>query len=136
MSIRLGTRRLWLGLAVAAPLALGASVAFGSIPDSGGVIHGCYLSNGNLRVVDSPSATCKSNETALDWSTTGPAGPAGPAGPKGDTGATGPAGPQGPPGPTGPQGATGATGPQGPAGAPAIRFFAHMAADGTLIASS
>jgi hypothetical protein len=122
--------------------------------------------SGELRVIDAPAAACKNGEAALDWSQTGvpgPAGPVGPQGPKGDTGsqgpqgppgATGPAGPQGPQGdtgpagPAGPQGPKGDTGPagpqgpkgdpgaQGPAGADAPRFFAHMAADGTLIAHS
>jgi hypothetical protein len=115
------------------------SLAFGAIPDSGGVIHGCYLSNGNLRVVEHDT-DCRNSETALDWSQTGPTGPQGPAGPagppgptgpqgpagpKGDAGAVGPAGPQGPQGvkgdkgdtgPQGPQGAKGDTGPQGPPG--------------------
>src|SRR3954462_5811881 len=87
-----------------------------AIPDSNGVIHGCVLPSGNLRVIDSASEACKGNAASLDWSQTGPRGPAGPAGPagpqgpKGDTGATGPAGPAGPKGDTG---ATGATGPQG-----------------------
>jgi Collagen triple helix repeat (20 copies) len=113
--------------------AVGGGVAFAAIPDSSGVIHGCYQKNvGNLRVID-PSAgdNCRPSEIAISWSQTGPQGPTGPTGPtgpqgpKGDTGATGPAGPAGPAGPkgdtgaTGPQGPkgdTGATGPQGPAG--------------------
>src|SRR5262245_24960590 len=66
-----------------------------AIPDSNGVIHGCVLPSGNLRVIDSASATCKGNEASLDWSQTGPQGLAGPMGPKGDTGATGATGPQG-----------------------------------------
>src|SRR3954468_11439708 len=65
-----------------------------AIPDSNGVIHGCVLPSGNLRVIDSASEACKGNAASLDWSQTGPRGPAGPAGPagpqgpKGDTGAT------------------------------------------------
>lgn len=61
----------------------GATVAFASIPGGNGVIHGCYLkSNGNLKVVDSATQTCRRDETALNWNQTGPAGPstAGPAG--------------------------------------------------------
>lgn len=118
-----------LGRAIAlvgvALLALGG-VAYASIPDAGGVIHGCYgNSNGQLRVIDTPSASCKNNETAITWSQSGPAGPQGPTGATGpqgatgDTGDTGPAGPQGPAGSQGPQGdtgAVGATGPQGPVG--------------------
>jgi Collagen triple helix repeat (20 copies) len=117
-------RWLLVGTVVGAVLAGGAALA--SIPDSSGVIHGCYQKNvGNLRVID-PSAgdSCRPAEIALSWSQTGPQGPPGPQGPtglqgpKGDTGATGPAGPAGPPGPKGDTGATGATGPAGPAGPP------------------
>ena len=56
MSIRLGSRRLWLGLLVVATLTIGAGVAFGSIPDSGGVIHACYKGNGDMRLIDNASA--------------------------------------------------------------------------------
>jgi Collagen triple helix repeat (20 copies) len=96
--------------------AVGGGVALAAIPDSSGVINGCYQKNvGNLRVID-PGAgdSCRPSEIAISWSQTGPQGPPGPQGPKGDTGATGPAGPVGP---AGPKGDTGATGPQGPAGA-------------------
>jgi hypothetical protein len=109
-----------LGTVLGAFLA-GGAVTLAAIPDSSGVIHGCYQKNvGNLRVID-PGAgdDCRPSEIAIRWSQTGPQGPAGPAGPqgpKGDTGATGPAGPAGPAGPEGPKGDTGATGPEGPAG--------------------
>jgi hypothetical protein len=100
--------------------AVGGGAAFAAIPDSSGVINGCYQKNvGNLRVID-PSAgdSCRPSEIAISWSQTGPQGPPGPQGPKGDTGATGATGPAGPVGPAGPKGDTGATGPQGPAGPP------------------
>lgn len=100
--------------AVVAAAALAGGVAYATIPDAG-VIHGCYTNaNGSLRVVD--TATCKSNETALDWNQQGVQGPPGPQGPTGDTGATGPAGPPGP------QGDKGETGPQGPAGPGAVAW--------------
>jgi hypothetical protein len=91
-------RRKWLATVVVAAgvlvsACLGA-VAYASIPDVGGAIHGCYKTNGgNLRVID-PSAggACQSSETPLDWSQTGPRGQRGP------TGAEGPQGPQGPEG--------------------------------------
>ncbi len=114
-----------LGGVVGAILAGGA--AFAAIPDSNGVINGCFQKNvGNLRVID-PSAgdSCRPSEVPISWSQTGPAGPqgpkgdtgaTGPQGPKGDTGATGPQGPAGPIGPAGPTGATGAQGPAGPVG--------------------
>jgi hypothetical protein len=79
----------------------GGAATLAAIPDSSGVIHGCYQKNvGNLRVIDpSAGAECRPSEIAIEWSETGPQGPPGPQGPKGDTGDTGP---------------TGATGPQGP----------------------
>jgi len=81
-------------LAVALALVLAAGVAWATIPDAGGVIHGCFKKlGGDLRVID-PAAggACKSSETSLDWSQTGPQGPQGPQG------AQGPQGPQGPQG--------------------------------------
>lgn len=75
-------------------ISLMSIIAYAAIPDSNGVIHGCYkTSNGSLRVIDSPAVQCDPrNETAISWNQTGPQGPQGPAGPQG---------PQGPEGPTG-----------------------------------
>jgi hypothetical protein len=91
-----------------------AYAASASIPDSGGVIHGCYkpISNGSvsqLGVIDTalPGGTCPKGETALSWNQTGPQGPAGPVGATGATGLTGPEGAVGPAGPQGPQGPPG-----------------------------
>jgi hypothetical protein len=79
-----------VGLAVATVLggAMTATV-LASIPDSGGVIHGCYRSNGSLSIIDSATQTCTGNETALNWNQTGPQGPAGPQGPQGPAGPAG-----------------------------------------------
>jgi hypothetical protein len=132
----MGTRR-WsrrmagrLGLTGVAGLAI-AGFAYAAIPDSSGVIHGCYATkNGALRVIDS-SAKCANAELALNWNQVGPrgepgpAGPAGAQGPKGDTGAAGPQGAKGDPGamgPQGPKGDTGATGSPGPPGVVASAF--------------
>lgn len=80
-------------VAAAAAIALvGGGVAYASIPDGSGVIHGCIKSNSMLKVIDSASETCASGETPLTWSQTGPVGATGPTGPAGATGATGPAG--------------------------------------------
>jgi len=52
-------------------------VAYAAIPDSEGVIHGCFnKQNGNLRVVESGGA-CRSSESAIDWNQQGPPGPPG-----------------------------------------------------------
>jgi hypothetical protein len=91
-----------------------------SIPDSQGVIHGCYnKSNSTLRLIDNTVTTCNQNETAITWNQVGPQGPQGLPGPQGLAGPQGPAGPQGaagPQGPAGPIGSQGPSGPQGPAG--------------------
>src|SRR5438067_4131078 len=77
-----GTKMRWALVALAASvLALGGGMAYASIPSSDGVIHACYTNkDGSLRVIDSPSQTCQSKETALNWNTQGPQGPQGPQG--------------------------------------------------------
>jgi hypothetical protein len=98
-------RRGLLALAVVAVAASAslAAVGYASIPDAGGVIHGCYHVNGQgqvdgsaqLRVIDPESANkdgkaCKKDEASLDWNQQGIPGPQGPQG------SQGPQGPQGP----------------------------------------
>jgi hypothetical protein len=57
-------------------VALGG-VAYATIPDSNGTIHGCYQKpSGNLRVVES-SSQCRGDEQSLDWNQQGPPGPPG-----------------------------------------------------------
>jgi hypothetical protein len=86
-------RKLGTIVAGIAAVALG-STAFAAIPDSGGLIHSCYKkSGGALRVIDTASASCDSNETPLDWNQQGPQGPQGAPGPKGDKGEKGDPGP-------------------------------------------
>jgi len=81
---------LW-GVALVALLLV--TVASATIPDGGGVVHGCYTkSGGALRVIDDSVTNCKSTETSLTWNQTGPKGSTGARGVTGDTGATGPAG--------------------------------------------
>jgi hypothetical protein len=117
-----------IAIAAVASLTLAAGIAYATIPDSSGVIHGCYKTqNGQLRVID--SGACGPSETALDWSQTGPTGAQGPTGPQGPTGSPGPTGQQGPTGQAGPRGL------QGPPG-PGILAWAHVSADGTVLGSS
>ena len=114
-----------------------------AIPDANGVIHGCFKSaedddedgretgsrsgdnkgsddesrgNGQLRVIDPATDSCRPSETPISWNQTGAQGPEGPAGPQGPAGPAGPAGAQGPAGPAGPAGPEGPAGPQGPQG--------------------
>ncbi len=92
-----------------------AGIAYATIPDGSGVIHGCYAkasSNtvppGSLRVIDTGvGQSCGLNEVALTWNQQGVKGATGPQG------AQGPAGPQGPAGSQGQQGPAGSTGPSG-----------------------
>jgi hypothetical protein len=106
--------------AVVATLGLAGGVAWASIPDAAGVIHGCYQkNNGQLRVIDSAQTqACAPAESPLNWNQTGPQGPQGPQGPLGPKGDAGPTGPQGAPGPQGDPGAPGAQGQPGPQGLP------------------
>jgi hypothetical protein len=76
-------KRAWVILAAAGAVAAVIGIAQAAIPDQGGVIHGCYGSTGLLRVIDAPTETCRSNETALNWAQAGPPGPVGPTGPVG-----------------------------------------------------
>jgi len=61
-------------------------------------VHSCVAKDGTIRIV-AATATCRAQETALDWNIVGPAGPAGPTG---STGAAGQPGAPGNPGPRGP----------------------------------
>ena len=75
-------------LALVAALAAAGGVAYSSIPDAQGVIHGCYDSTGALRVIDTDgSGICRGGETALDWNQQGQPGPTGHTGPAGPPGA-------------------------------------------------
>lgn len=80
----LSRRARWaVPIALVMVLAAGAAggIAYASIPDPAGVIHGCYQkSNGSLRVIDTQAGgTCGSAENPLNWNQTGPAGPRGPS---------------------------------------------------------
>jgi hypothetical protein len=89
--------RLWI--VTGAVVAASAAAAYATIPDSGGVIHGCYAkSGGTIRVIDASVTGCKSTETSLDWNQQGQPGLPGPPGPQGAQGEPGPPGPKGDPG--------------------------------------
>jgi hypothetical protein len=66
------TRFVSNSLAIAVLCVTMVGVAFATIPDADGVIHGCYgKSNGQLRVEES-STNCKNNEIPLTWGFQGP----------------------------------------------------------------
>jgi hypothetical protein len=65
----------WLVLVAAGGLA--GQTALAAIPDSSGVIHGCYSPsrNGSLRVIDTEAnQKCKATEVGLTWNQAGPQG--------------------------------------------------------------
>jgi hypothetical protein len=113
-------RRVALAITAVVVVAIAGGVTYAVAQiGSGGVFHGCYTSaNGQLRLIDPATDSCRPSETAVSWSQTGPQGLKGDPGPPGPAGPQGPAGPHGIPGPHGPAGPQGATGPQGPAGPP------------------
>jgi hypothetical protein len=93
------SRTLAVAVAVVAAL-LAAGIAYATIPDSAGVIHGCYsktssttLPPGSVRVVDTGlGQSCSQNEVALSWNQQGVKGATGPQGPQGLAGLQGPGG--------------------------------------------
>jgi len=116
-------RRLFLVVAAAVAVLITAGVAYATIPDSGGVIHGCFgKSGGDLRVIDASVTNCQKTESSLTWNIQGVQGP---QGPQGAQGPIGPAGPQGIQGPIGPQGLMG---PQGPSGTSHAYFVVNGSA--------
>ena len=77
---------------------------------------GVYPVSKGLRLIDTATESCASDETQTTWNQTGPAGPTG------ATGATGP---------TGPQGAQGAQGPPGVSGWHVVNTATQSVAGGT-----
>ena len=125
----MGTRALWLALALAVITAIAAAAAGGGssakITGKGiasHTINSQHLVNHTIQAHDLSTALVQSLRG--QQGATGAQGPAGPQGQKGDTGATGAQGPKGATGATGIQGATGLTGAQGPPG------LAHVSTDG------
>jgi len=72
-------RARWVALVVVVLGLAAGGIAYASIPDSSGVIHGCYAKiNGQLRVIDTDAGgKCTSGEKSLSWNQTGPQGPPG-----------------------------------------------------------
>jgi hypothetical protein len=82
MRSSLRRRSVGLLLVVTVLLAVGGGIAYATIPNNDGVIHGCWNHlTGQLRVYDPASGpntlpiACTPAEHALDWNQTGPQGP-------------------------------------------------------------
>ena len=76
--------RALLAAVASATAAMAGGIAYAAIPDSSGVIHGCYNPNGadspngtTLSIVNSDTSSCRNNQTAITWNQTGPQGLAG-----------------------------------------------------------
>lgn len=72
---------LLVGAAAVIAVAAGTGIAWASIPDSSGVIHGCYKPQGNgsnaaLGVIDTAlsGGHCPGGDTELSWNQAGPPG--------------------------------------------------------------
>jgi hypothetical protein len=79
-----------VAIAAVALFAVAGGLAYAAIPDAAGVIHACYRTStddqkGQLRVVDS-AASCRSNESPIEWNVTGAPGAQGAAGEDGADG--------------------------------------------------
>ncbi len=60
-------RRAMIVAVLFALATLATGIAYATIPESGGTIHGCYAkSGGSLPVIDAGVTNCKSGETSLD----------------------------------------------------------------------
>jgi hypothetical protein len=80
-----------MAAAIVACGVVAGGLVLATIPDSNGVIHGCYLkSGGTVRVIDSSVTNCKAGETAISWSVQGPPGLPGAPGAPGEPGQRGP----------------------------------------------
>ena len=83
MKLRLGKKTGFV-LAIAGATAVGGistAAVIAAVPDASGAIHGCYLKNaglfdgkGTVRIIDTATDSCKTNENAISWSQTGPKG--------------------------------------------------------------
>jgi hypothetical protein len=78
-------RPAFVVLAIVGIALVAGGIAYATVPDASGVIHGCYQKNqGTLRVIDTGTTqTCSSSEAPLTWSQTGPQGQQGEPGPTG-----------------------------------------------------
>lgn len=101
-----GATRVALAVSITVAVCLGAGVATGAIPGSGGKLSACYGKIGGVvRLIDvekTPPEKCTSLERAISWNQAGQPGAPGPAGADGPGGADGAAGPKGDKGDPGP----------------------------------
>ena len=92
-------------IAAAVAVGIGAGASYAAIPDSNGVISGCYwtastssppVQKGHFRIIDSSTQHCNHSESAISWNQAGQQGPPGAQGQPGAKGDKGDKGDQGP----------------------------------------
>lgn len=76
------------GAALAVVAVTAGGVSYAADEPSSSTIYSCVDKNGSIRIV-AVNEACESKETAVNWSTTGPAGAQGPVGPAGPPGTGG-----------------------------------------------
>ena len=82
-------RLFWTGAGALVATVLAGGIAWAAIP-SAGVIDGCYQKiEGQLRVIDSASASCRDSEIAITWNGQGVKGDKGEQGEPGRDGVDG-----------------------------------------------
>ena len=67
-------RRRRLAVVTVAIFAVAGGIAYGSIPDAGGVYHACLAKTGTVRIIDSDTDQCKAVETAITFNEKGQPG--------------------------------------------------------------
>jgi hypothetical protein len=67
-------RRRRLAVSTVAIFAVAGGIAYGSIPDAGGVYHACVTKTGAIRIIDADTDQCKSIETAITFNAKGQTG--------------------------------------------------------------
>ena len=67
-------RRRRLAVVTVAIFAVAGGIAYGSIPDAGGVYHACVTKTGAVRIIDTDTDQCKSIETAITFNQKGQPG--------------------------------------------------------------
>jgi hypothetical protein len=67
-------RRRRLAVVTVAIFAVAGGIAYGSIPDAGGVYHACLAKTGAIRIIDTDTDVCKSVETPITFNQQGQPG--------------------------------------------------------------
>ena len=67
-------RRRRLAVVTVSIFVVAGGIAYGSIPDAGGVYHACLAKTGTVRIIDTDTDQCKAVETAITFNQKGQPG--------------------------------------------------------------